>query len=120
MIFLQITLLLGILQSMGCGSHWLNTFSIEPSKFNNAIVLSEIITNYIVKYFSKEKYFVSMVVKSSKTDKLHFEEEFFDHLFNDLDQAEFAHNIIDKLDNATYDNRNAFHLILVDDCDILS
>lgn len=120
MIFLQITLLFGILQCMGCEPHWLNAFSIKRSKANNAIILSEIITNYIVKYFSKEKFFVSMVLKSSKNDRTHFEEEFFDHLFNDLDQAEFAHNVIDKLDNVTYDNRNAFNLILVDDSSILS
>lgn len=119
MIFLKITLLLGIFQSIGCEPHWLNAFSVERSKANNAIILSEIITNYIVKYFSKEKFFVSMIFKSAKKDLKIFEEEFFDHLFNNLDQAEFAHNIIDKLDNATYDNRNAFNLILVDECDIL-
>lgn len=121
MILLQITLLLlGFLQSMECQPHWLNTFSVERSKANNAVILSEIITNYIVKYFSKEKFFVSMVLKSSKNDQFRFEEEFFDHLFNDLYQAEFAHTVIDRLDNVTYDNRNAFNLILVDDSSILS
>lgn len=103
---------------MRCGS--LNGISIERPKTSNAIILSEIITNYVVKYFSKEKYSVTLVLKSLKNDEFHFEEEFFDHLFNQLDQAEFSHNIIDKLDNTTYDNRNALNLILVDDCDSLS
>lgn len=93
---------------------------IERSKTNNTIILGEIIINYINKYFSEDKMFVSMISKSSKNDQTHFEAEFSDDLFSVLDQAKFAHNILDQLDNATYDNRNAFNLILVDDSSILS
>lgn len=77
--------------------------------------MGEIITNYINKYFSEDVIFVSMISKTSNDNQSHVDAEFFSDLFSVLDQAEFAHNILDELDNDTYGNRNAFNLIVVDD-----
>lgn len=105
--------------SIKCDSYWLNAFPIQQTKSDSSKILSEIISNYIDKFFSEDQFFVSIILKSSKNDH-QFEEDFFVQLFNDLNHTEFAHNIIDQLENETYDNMNAFNLILVDDSCILS
>lgn len=117
---LLLALLLVPLQHSRSEPHWLNTFPIERSKANNTIILGEIITNYINNYFSEDVMFVSMISKTSKNNHSHVEEEFFNDLFSVLDQAEFAHSILDQLENVTHDNRRAFNLIVVDDSSVLS
>lgn len=116
------TMLLAILKNMECEPHSLDSFSIEKltRNNNNTMILSEIVTNYIAKYFSGENFIVSMISKSSNKSDVHFGAEFFDVLFNFLDQAEIAHNIIGGMDNVTYENKLAFNLILVDDSKILA
>lgn len=105
---------------MGSEPLLVNTFPIARSKANNTVILGEIITNYITDYFSEDKIFVSMISKLSTNEQFQFEAEFFDDLFNVLDQADIAHNIRDQLNNITYDNRNAFNLIFIDNGHILS
>lgn len=117
---LLLTVLLVSFQQLRSEPQWLNSFPIERSTSNNTIILGEIITNYIDNYFSEDVMFVSMISKTSKNNQSRVDEEFFNDLFSVLDQAEFAHNILDQLDNITYDNRKAFNLVVVNDSSVLS
>lgn len=117
---LQLIVLVALLQQSRSEPQWLNSFPTEQSKANNTIILGEIITNYINNYFSEDEMFVSMISKTSRNNQSHVDEEFFNELFSVLDQAEFAHNLLDQLNNVTFDNRNAFNLIVVDDSSVLS
>lgn len=112
--------LLASVQYLRSEPNWLDSFSIERPKANDTIMLGEIIINYIMNYFSEDVMFVSMIAKLSKSNQSHVNEEFINDLFSVLDQAEFAHNILDQLENVTHDNRNAFNLVVVDDSSILS
>lgn len=105
---------------MGCEPFWLNSFPIEHPKANNTVILGEIIINYMNKYFDGDDKFVSMIFTLSQDDdQSHFQSDFLHDLYRILDETKIPHNLLDKLNNATYDNRNAFNLIVVDDISIL-
>lgn len=109
------------LKYMVCEPHWLRSFSIERPKANNTIILSEIIINYINIYFDEDEKFVSIIFKLLKDDgQSQYEAELLHNLSSVLHEVKCPHIILGDLSNATYDNRNAFNLILVDNITILS
>lgn len=101
---------------MSCESFGLNSLPIERPKANNSVILGEIIINFINKYFDEDDKFVSLIFKTSKNNEADFSHD----LYNVLEEAKLPHVIFDKLNNATYDNRNAFNLIVIDDLSTLS
>lgn len=93
-----------------------DNFVIEQSVSDETVILGEIITNYLIKYFSDAQIFVSFILAPSQNNQMDgLEEDFFENLFDDPILTKFACNILDKLDMAIHDHRNAFHMILIDD-----
>lgn len=90
-----------------------NDFIINQSSARETFILSEVITNYLTKYFSNEQIFLSIVIPPSENLQ-NFESDFFLKLFDNL--PKFEHNILDKLDTSIH-QRHAFNLIMVDDCE---
>lgn len=89
-------------------------FVIEQSSTDDSFILSEIITNFLLKYFSNEKIFISIVASPSQDSHDLFQSDFFENLFDDPALEEFPYNILQQLDDSVYDYRNAFNIILID------
>lgn len=106
--------------SIGVALRSHDNFKIEQSDTDESVILGEIITNYLIKYFSDEQIFVSIVLAPSKTDQSDFQEDLFVNLFDNPQLTEFAASTSDGLDCEVRDRRNAFNLILVDDSKSLS
>lgn len=92
-----------------------SAFDINQSTTNGSIILKNILTNYLRKYFSDEKMFVSIIIPSVNKQWNTSEADFFDNLFNDSILTDFSYNVLDTLNGSVCDNKNAFNLILVDD-----
>lgn len=90
---------------------------IKPSS-NNSVILSEIIANYLKKYFRDAEIFVSIILSTSEKNQ-HFLDDFFIHFFNDPRMKMFSFNILDKLDRIIHENRHAFNIIFANDADSL-
>lgn len=97
-----------------------NHFEIEQSKSDDSVILSEIISNYLTKYFRGSKIFIMIILAPSENDHRNFQEDFFGHLFENAVSNEFSSISLDRLDNAIHEHRNAFNIIFVDDSKSLS
>lgn len=106
------TILMTISLCMGIHSCFLFNFTLNPLGNDESIVLREIISKYIEKYFS-DNHLVSLIIFPSKTD---LNLNIFKNLFNIEASIEFNHSIPDKLDSTMRDNRNPLNLIVVDHC----
>ena len=115
--FLRILLICTI--SIGFALSSRSHFEIEQSNTDESVILGEIITNYLIKYFSDKQIYVSIVLAPSKFDKFNFQEDFFVNLFDNPQLTEFAFSNLDSLDNTVQDHRNAFNMIFVDDSESL-
>lgn len=89
-------------------------FVIYQSISDESVILGEIITNYLVKYFSDDRVFVSIIFAPLKKQRNHFKEDFLLNLFDDPALTKFDHNILDRLDTSTH-YRHSFNIILIDD-----
>lgn len=89
-------------------------FVINQSISDESVILGEIITNYLVKYFSDDRVFVSIIFAPLKTQRNHFKEDFLLNLFDDPALNKFDHDILDRLDTSIH-YRHAFNIILIDD-----
>lgn len=114
-----LTVLIVFPKHLGCEPLWTNSFRIGHTIANNSIILGEIIINYSKNYFDEDEKFFSMISKSSNVNQSHLHVDFSDDLFSILYQAQFPRTVFDQLSNATYSNRHAFNLIVVDDINIL-
>lgn len=115
--FLRILIICTI--SIGFTLSSCNDFEIEQSNTDESVILGEIITNYLIKYFSDEQIYVSIVLAPSNFDQFNFQEDLFVNLFDNPKLTEFASNTLDRLDNTVQDHRNTFNMILVDDSESL-
>lgn len=93
---------------------------IQQNEMSEQLILAEIITNYLIKYFSDEQTFVSMILAPSEKDQQYFYEDFFKDLFDHPTLTEFPHNIQYHLDNAVRDHRSAFNIIFIDSSESIS
>lgn len=120
MTFFQIILLLSVHNK--CGALiWEKNFEIGQTVTDDSVILGEVITNYLIRYFSEDSVFVSIVLGPStkcRGDR-HFHQDFFNELFDNPKLTEFSHNVLDKMDASALDRRNAFNLILVEDSNSL-
>lgn len=99
----------------GCALALPRIFEIQLNELNGTIILSEIISNYIRRYFSHETDFISLVhASSSKENRLRFHEELTDNLLHNSKLANFSYNNINKLD-ARHHHLHAFNIILIHD-----
>lgn len=103
----------------------LDDFEIEQPESDGSVVLSAIITNYLIKYLSEDQIFISIIFSTDfntafEQDQPNFEHDFFVNLFDDQTLTEFAHNTLNNLDNTIRDHRNSFNIILIDSSKTLS
>lgn len=94
-------------------------FKIEQSFTDESYILSEIMTNYLLKYFYNDRIFISIVFSPSRNNRNLFQSNFLENLFNEPALTEFQRNILNKLDESTDNHRNAFNLISIDDYESL-
>lgn len=105
---------------VGCASCWCCNSIANQASDENSAILAKILANFLKRYFSDEKMFISIVQSPpARYDGNHSHEEFFNNLRNDSVFTGFAFNILDKLDSSTPNNRNTFNVILVDNWKIL-
>lgn len=115
MIFLAVFIIFYL--SSSCGS--CNKFMIEQSSDDDAIILRKILMNYLTKYISDDRIFISVVIGPSEKQPNQFHLNFFEWFLNDLTSSNFAYSLLYKLDNTTCDIRSAFNLIFVRDSESL-
>lgn len=92
-----------------------NKSHVKQSIDDESVVLGGIITQFLTKYFSKNKFFISIILGLSKKETNHFQEDFFNELFDNPVLTNLPHNILNKLDRSIQDHRNAFNLVLTED-----
>lgn len=93
-----------------------NKLSIDQSKTEKSMILSDIVTNYLIKYFDNEKTFVSIIYPAShKIEQKYFWHDFFHYLFDDPTFTRFDHNALHKLDDSIFNKRESFNIILIDE-----
>lgn len=93
-----------------------NKFAIDQLDTEKSLILSEIITNYLIKYFGDDKVSISIIFPASqKFEEKYFWDDFFRNLFDDSAFKHFDHNTLHKLDESNRDNRESFHIILIDE-----
>lgn len=92
------------------------------SRINSAIdqttdekfILAKIISNFVKKYFSNDKVYVSVIISPHQKEPNAFGNDFLYSLLDSLTMVGFAYNVFDKLGN-TRNTRDPFYLILIDD-----
>lgn len=89
-------------------------FPIEHSVESDSFILSEIITNYLLTYFTNQEIYVSIILPpSSQGNESLFQADFFETFFDDAVLIEFAYNMLHRLDIKPR-LRVAFNLLLMD------
>lgn len=92
--------------------------SIASQQTDGIDNLCDIIRNFFVQYFSDVQMFISIIFPP--TEKIeHFMDELFVNLFADPSLNEFSHSTLHRLDNTIRENRYAFNLIIIDNCQAL-
>lgn len=81
---------------------------------NEAIILTEIVGNYLHKYLNSHGVFLSIALSSSTTDQQRFQQDFVSNLVMDTKLNDFSFNILNTLDQSRLGNIDAFNLVLVD------
>lgn len=93
-----------------------NKFIIDQPKTDKSVVLGEILTNFLIKYFSDDQIFVSIIFTAAQELELeqkYFLNDLFQNLFDDPILTQFDHNAVEKLDHSIRGKRNSFNLILI-------
>lgn len=87
----------------------------KSSEKNETFLLAEIISNYIHKYFSDERVFLSITLCSSSIDQKYHQANLVHRLISDNSKLDnFTYNVLSTLDRSRRGNTNAFNLILID------
>lgn len=82
---------------------------------DKTIILTEIIGNYLYKYFNNEHEFFSITSSSSNSDQKYFQEDLIQQLIMSSKSGNFTYNFLNELDPAQHENKNTFNLIFVED-----
>ena len=99
----------------GCAVALPTNFEIQTNESNDTVVLSKIISNYIVRYLSDETVFISLVYASYNENVIRFHEELTTNLCQNANRTDFSYNIGNALIGQRRLRRRAFNIILVDD-----
>lgn len=108
-----------VIFGMGSTLAFNTNLELHQSELNDSAMLSEIIANFLTKYFSDANIFVSIITSPLEKWHGHFETDFFASLFDDPALTKFAHNFLNKLDTPVNGYRHAFNLILIADINVL-
>lgn len=90
------------------------------SNDNDSVILRNILKNYIQKYFSHKKLFVSINISPNDKWKNHYGNDLFNNFFIDSILTNFSYNVLSTLNGSVSGNHNAFNLVLVDESTQLS
>lgn len=111
-----------VLFSLGIGFLWCSriddlaaSFSKNQPISDDSLILCKIISNYLIKYFRKNRTFVSIIVSASENEPNRFRGDFSHNLVDSVATSGFGYNVLDRLHNSTGDNMKAFNLIVVHD-----
>lgn len=85
----------------------------ENSKDNDKIILTEIISNYLYKYFNN-KVFLSIVSSSVSHNQAQFHEDLSSILLVHSRLSVFSYTILGQIDRIQRENVTAFNVILID------
>lgn len=98
-----------------CVESSLNNFkSLEPIKDDEVNVLTEIVSNYLYKYFYKQQVYFMIAISSSNPEQKLFQEDVICKLVTGSKFGYFSYNFLDIVDQENRGNKNAFNLIFVD------
>lgn len=93
--------------------------AVNQPTFDDSVILGKIISNFLKKYFSNNKIFVSIIFSADGKEQNRFWNDFTSNLVGIAASTGFAYNVLDKLDNATRDNMNQFNLFIVRNSTVL-
>lgn len=95
-----------------------NNFSINKSKSVESIVLSKLVGNFLIKYFSDEPNHISIVVSNIKAQKGYFQDDFLTNFLTEVNFSVFDYNVNDRIQSNITHN-HVFNLILFDNYESL-
>lgn len=99
--------------SVECEKEFHKVFTIQKN-IDQSAILSELIANYLIKYFDDEENFISIIIASSEVDQRYFQHNSLDLLFSQPKIREFSHNILSTIEISNRTERNIFNLIFVE------
>ena len=91
-----------------------NVLLAENFVQNDAIILTEIVGNYVHKYLNSHGVFLSVALSSSSVDQQRFQQDLVNNLVMDTKLNNFSFNILNTLDQSRLGNIDAFNLVLID------
>lgn len=97
-------------------------YTFTQLKSDESVFLSEIITNYTKKYITDDyQMSISATLASLNPngDQRYFQEDVLSDLVNGKHLTYFTYNIFNNVNSPTFDRRNTFNLILIDDTKLL-
>lgn len=97
-------------------------YTLNQSMSDESVFLSEIITNYTKKYITEDyQMSISATLASFNLngDQRYFQEDVLSNLVNGKYLTYFTYNIFNNVNSPTFDRRNTFNLILIDDTKLL-
>lgn len=88
--------------------------NMEKSDIDNkTVILNEIISNYLLKYFNNEKVFVSIVLSSSNNHQKYLQADLIGKLMMISKVGNFSFNVLNAVDQSRQGNIKVFNLIIV-------
>lgn len=108
---------ISVLLSLCDGFVWCShiDLALKQSMLDESVIPGKIINNYLGKYISNSEIFVSVIVSPSREEQNRFRDDFSYNLVNAVASAGFAYSVLNKLNNDTGHNWNAFNIILAHD-----
>lgn len=92
---------------------------LEPPKSHETNVITEILSNYLERYFGQRQAFISFALSSVKIERKFVQENLVSELVTNPKLANFSYNILNKVDQSQGENKRVFNLIFVDGSDSL-
>lgn len=86
----------------------------KSSGYDDTIIPTEIIGNFLHKYLNFRDVFLSIVLSSSNFDQQTLQQDLVSNLLMDTKLENFSFNILSTLDQSRQGNIDAFNLVLVD------
>lgn len=92
---------------------------LEPPNSHETNVITEILGNYLERYFGQRQAFLSFALSSVKIERKLIQENLVSELVTSPKLVNFSYNILNKVDQSQGENKRVFNLIFVDGTDSL-
>lgn len=93
--------------------------NVEIIERNATIIPTEIISNYLHKFFSFEYFSLSIALSSSNLYQQYFQADLIEELVTNSKLNDYSFSILNKVYQKRIGNTNVFNLILIDEGDSL-